>query len=64
MPWYWTDHLAALINSQRPTTISQTADWIRRPIGIRVEPDANPLAVAEQLMADAETADDPPLVAA
>ena len=52
MPWYWTDHLAGLLNSTRPIDIPQTGAWVTSPIAIRVEPGANPLVVAEELVAE------------
>jgi len=56
MPWFWTDHLAGLLAS---THGNVPANWVRNPIAIRVETDANPLLVASDMLAE-DSDDEPP----
>lgn len=61
MPWFWTDHLAGLLNSSRPVDIPATSAWVARPIAIRVEVGDNPIEVAEELMAEEDDPESPKL---
>ena len=56
MPWFWTDHLAGLLAS---THGNVPASWVRNPVAIRVEIDANPLLIASDMLAE-DPDDEPP----
>ena len=56
MLWFWTDHLAGLLASVHGNA---PVSWVQNPIAIRVDSDANPLAVASDMLAE-DSDDEPP----
>jgi hypothetical protein len=46
MAWIWTDDLARLLMDRRLVEEHLVREWLRRPTGVAVEADADPIEVA------------------
>ena len=56
MLWFWADHLAGFLVSVHGNA---PGNCVQNPIAIRVDIDANPLAVASDMLAE-DFDDEPP----
>jgi hypothetical protein len=50
MAWLWTDTLAALLVEHDGVAPEGLSEWVRRPVGYRVEEGVDPLVLARRVL--------------